>query len=76
MPERVETTTPDGVDYGWVMQMTFVTTILVGAPIIALLSIGADLPTWGDRAEFAIRLGAPIWIVAALVMFAVEKRRQ
>ena len=76
MPEPVETTNPEGVDYGWVMQVTFVTTILVGAPIVAAASMGMDLPTWGDRAEFAIRLGAVIWIVVALSVFAYARRTQ
>lgn len=73
MPERVETSTPDGVDYGWVMQMTFISAILVGVPIIALLSTAADLPTWGARAEFAIRVGAPVWLLTSLVVFAYAK---
>ncbi|QSW99344.1 DUF5822 domain-containing protein [Haloterrigena alkaliphila] len=74
MPERVETTNPEGVDYGWVMQVTFVATIVVGAPIVALLSTNVDLATWPDRAEFAIRVGAPIWFCTALVVFAYAKR--
>ncbi|RQG86213.1 hypothetical protein EA462_17095 [Natrarchaeobius halalkaliphilus] len=74
MPEPVETTTPDGVDYGWVMQVTFVVTIVVGAPIVALLSLSAELPTWGVRAEFAIRVGAPIWFATAVVVFVYAKR--
>jgi len=41
--DLVETTDPDGVDFGWVMQMTFVITILVGAPIVAGLSILVEL---------------------------------
>ena len=76
MPERVETTNPEGVDYGWVMQVTFVVTIVVGAPIVAALSLHAALPTWGARAEFAIRVGAPIWFCTALVVFAYAKRTQ
>ncbi|ARS89087.1 DUF5822 domain-containing protein [Natrarchaeobaculum aegyptiacum] len=76
MPEPVETTDPDGVDYGWVMQTTFVVTILVGAPLVALLSISFELATWGARAEFAIRVGAPIWFVTALIVFAYAKRTQ
>jgi hypothetical protein len=76
VPERVETTSPDGVDFGWVMQTTFVVTILVGAPIVALLSIGADLPSWGARAEFAIRVGAVVWLLVALSVFAYAKRTQ
>ncbi len=76
MPEPVETTTPDGVDYGWVMQVTFIATILVGAPIVALLSVPADLPTWGSRAEFAVRVGALIWLVIGLSVFAYAKRQE
>ncbi|WP_306059507.1 DUF5822 domain-containing protein [Natronococcus wangiae] len=76
MPEPVETTSPDGVDYGWVMQVTFVVTIAVGAPVVALLSTGVDLPTWDARAEFAIRVGAVIWLVVALSVFAYAKRKQ
>ena len=76
MPEPVETTTPDGVDYGWVMQTTFVATILIGAPIVAALSTTATLPTWLDRAEFAVRVGAPVWLVTSLIVFAYAKRKQ
>ncbi|WP_293032269.1 DUF5822 domain-containing protein [Natronococcus sp.] len=76
MPERVETTSPDGVDYGWVMQTTFVLTIIVGAPVVALLSTGVDLPSWGARAEFAIRVGAVVWLLVALSVFAYAKRTQ
>ncbi|MCW8172947.1 hypothetical protein D8S78_15580 [Natrialba swarupiae] len=56
------------------MQVTFVATIVVGAPIVAVLSTTADLPTWGARAEFAIRIGAPIWFLTAIVVFAYAKR--
>ncbi|TYL36240.1 hypothetical protein CV102_23445 [Natronococcus pandeyae] len=76
MPEPVETTSPDGVDYGWVMQVTFVVTIVVGAPVVAFLSIGVDLPTWSARAEFAVRVGAVIWMIVALSVFAYAKRNQ
>ncbi|WP_247001232.1 DUF5822 domain-containing protein [Halosolutus gelatinilyticus] len=76
MPEPIETTDPEGVDYGWVMQVTFVLTILLGSPIVAVLSTGADLPTWGDRAEFAVRVGALVWFVVAVVTFAYAKRHQ
>ncbi len=75
MPERVETTTPEGLDYGWVMQVTFVTTILVGAPLVAVASLSADLATWGERASFAIRVGALIWFVTAIAVFTYAKYR-
>ncbi|MFC7202106.1 DUF5822 domain-containing protein [Haloferax namakaokahaiae] len=56
------------------MQMTFVTTILVGSPIVALLSLNAGLQTWGARAEFAIRVGAVIWFITAVALFIYAKR--
>lgn len=76
MPERVEVTDPEGVDYGWVMQVTFVTTILVGAPLVALASISFDLATWGERVTFAVQVGAFVWFVTAMVVFAYAKYTQ
>lgn len=73
MPERVESTEPEGVDYGWVMQMTFVVTVTAGAALVAALSAFVTLPTWGARASFAIRVGAVIWIVTALAAYYYEK---
>ncbi|WP_313695861.1 DUF5822 domain-containing protein [Halorarum halobium] len=69
MPQRVETTNPDGIDYAWVMQTTFVVTIVVGAPVVTGLSTFATLPTWGARAEFAVRVGAVIWFLTALSVY-------
>jgi uncharacterized membrane protein len=74
VPTRVETTDPDGVDYGWVMQVTFVVTILVGAPVVALASTAVTLPTWGARVGFVLRGGAVVWIVVALGAFLYAKR--
>ncbi|AFZ74162.1 DUF5822 domain-containing protein [Natronobacterium gregoryi] len=76
MPEPVETADPEGVDYGWVMQVTFVLTILVGAPIVALLSIPVELTTWVERAEFAVRVGAAVWLATGIAVFAYAKRKQ
>lgn len=72
--QPVERTNPEGVDYGWVMQVTFVTTILVGAPIVAALSTQATLPTWNARVEFAIRVGSVLWILTASAVFVYAKR--
>jgi hypothetical protein len=57
------------------MQTTFVVTILVGAPIVALLSIPFSLPAWSDRALFAIRVGAVVWLCTAVAVFAYERYR-
>jgi hypothetical protein len=75
VPEPVETSDPEGVDYGRVMQLTFVYTIVVGAPLVALVSIPFSLPTWGDRAAFAIRVGALVWFVTMLAVYFLERRR-
>lgn len=80
MPPSVETTDPDGVDYGWVMQTTFVLTIVVGVPAVALLSLGAEslgveLATWGQRANFAIRVGAVVWLCLGIPVYLYARRR-
>lgn len=75
MPTRVETTDPDGIDYGWVMQTTFVLTITVGAPVVAVLSIPAELTTWGQRLNFAIRAGAVVWFCLGIGVYLYAKRR-
>ncbi|KPN30105.1 hypothetical protein SY89_00827 [Halolamina pelagica] len=76
MPERVATTDPDGVDFGWVMQVTFVLTIVVGAPVVALLSMQATLPDWPSRASFAIRVGAPVWVLTGLCVYLYARWRE
>jgi hypothetical protein len=57
------------------MQLTFVYTIVVGAPLVALASIPADLPTWNDRAAFAIRVGALVWFLTSIAVYVMERRR-
>ena len=74
VPPEVERTDPDGVDYGWVMQMTFVVTILAGAPLVAVLSLFTSLPTWGSRVAFAIRVGAVVWLLTAIAVYVYARR--
>ena len=76
MADPVATTTPDGVDFGWVMQVTFVVTILVGAPLVAVLSTTVELSTWGARANFAIRVGAPIWLTTNVAAYLYAKYKR
>lgn len=73
MPERVDISDPEGVDYTWVMQVTFVLSLAVGVPVIAGLSIFVSLPTWGDRAAFAVQVGAIVWLAIALLVFGYAK---
>ncbi|WP_373221703.1 DUF5822 domain-containing protein [Halorientalis marina] len=63
-----------GVDYGWVMQVTFVCTIIVGAPVVAVLSATTPLPTWEARVSFAVRVGAIVWFLTALSVFLYARR--
>ncbi len=74
--QPVERADYEGVDYGWVMQTTFVVTILVGAPVVAVLSGFVPLETWGARAAFAVRVGAPIWFLTAVVVALYAKRTE
>jgi hypothetical protein len=75
VPEHVESTDPDGVDFGWVMQTTFVATIVVGAPVVAVLSLAVRLPSWTDKAGFAVRVGALVWIVTAICVYLYARRQ-
>jgi len=72
----VRRTDPEGIDYGWVMQTTFVLTIVVGVPVVAVLSVVADLPTWSDRAVFAVRVGAPVWLFTAVSVYAYARHQR
>ena len=73
MPDRVGSTDPEGVDYGWVMQTTFVVTIVAGAPVVAVLSTFVSLPTWGARAAFAVRVGAVVWLALGISVYAYAR---
>ncbi|ELZ38869.1 DUF5822 domain-containing protein [Halorubrum tebenquichense] len=74
--QPVERAEYEGVDYAWVMQTTFVVTILVGAPVAALLSTLVTLETWGARAAFAVQVGAPIWFVTAVAVALYARRTE
>lgn len=64
-----EATAVGDPDYAWVMRTTFVLSILVGAPVVAVLSVPVALPTWNDRVAFAVRVGAGVWFVIAVAVF-------
>lgn len=74
MSPRVERTQPDGVDFGWVMQVTFVLGIVLGAPLVAGLSLFRGLPTWEARVLFAVRVGAVVWLLIAVSVYAYARR--
>jgi hypothetical protein len=51
-----------------------VLTIVVGAPVVAVLSAFVTLDSWGARAAFAVRVGAPIWFVTAVAVALYARR--
>lgn len=76
MPTRVESRDVSGIDYTWVMQVTFLLTLLVGVPIVAFGGAFVTLPTWQSRAEFAIRVGAVVWLVTASSVYVYARARR
>lgn len=76
MPERVEHYEPEGIDFGWILQVTFVVTILIGAPIVGFLATFQTLDSWSARATFAIQIGAAIWFLTAIIVYAYARITQ
>ena len=76
MPTRVESREVSGIDYTWVMQVTFLLAILVGVPIVAFGGVFVTLPTWQARAEFAVRVGAVVWLLTASIVYVYAKTQQ
>ncbi len=76
MPQEVTRTDPEGVDYGWVMQVTFITSIIVGVPTVAVLSVPVTLPTWAERAQFAVSVGAAVWFVVGCLVYLYASRKR
>ncbi|MFB6133629.1 MAG: DUF5822 domain-containing protein [Halanaeroarchaeum sp.] len=76
MPEPVDVTDPEGIDYGWVVQTTFVVSILLGFPVAGLLSTTTALPTWFARLGFAIRVGAIVWLLVGLGVLTYARFRR
>jgi len=58
------------------MQSTFVLTIVVGAPLVTLLSTQVPLTDWGARVSFAVRVGAVVWILTGLSVYLHARRQE
>lgn len=63
----------ESVDHGWVMQVTFITTLAVGVPVVVVLTLLVDPPTWQDRIEFVVGVGAAVWFVTALAVYGYAR---
>ncbi|AWB26714.1 DUF5822 domain-containing protein [Halococcoides cellulosivorans] len=61
-----------GPDYAWILQTTFVLSILLGAPLIAIASLASELPTWEARSTFAIQAGAMVWVAISIGTLAYD----
>lgn len=75
MTPEVTRTESDGIDYGWVMQVTFITSIVVGVPTVTLFSAFATLETWPERARFAVGIGAIVWFVIAVGVYFYARQK-
>lgn len=76
MTPEVTRTDPEGIDYGWVMQVTFITSIVVGAPLVAVLSSFVTLQSWGERAQFAAGVGSLVWFVVAIGVYLYARKKR
>ena len=74
MVDPVERYDPEGIDYGWVMQVTFLLTIVIGVPVIAILSTVVELNSWSDRAQFAVAFGAVLWFLIGISVYGYESK--
>jgi hypothetical protein len=73
----VTQTDPQGVDFGWVMQVTFIVTILLGVPIVAAASlVVGPMESWAERVSFALRAGALVWFLTALLTYSYARMEQ
>lgn len=67
--------TAEAVNYRWIMEVTFVVTVLVGVPLIAVASAFITLDDWATRVRFATTLAAIVWIGTAAGAYLVARRR-
>lgn len=63
------------VDYGWVMEVTFILTVLVGTPIVVVGSLWFDPSGWTGRIVYATTVGAAIWFATAVGVYVYARRR-
>ncbi len=61
------------VDYGWVLEVTFVLTVVIGAPLIAIGSLLIELPTWTARVTYATMVAAAVWLLTAMLVYAYAR---
>ena len=65
----------EGVDTEHVMNLTFVLTLLLGVPMVVVLSLFVPLDGWNEIISFVVRVGAGIWFLTAVALYVRERRR-
>ena len=65
----------DSVEFGWVMEVTFVVTVLVGTPLVIFSSLFVELDGWTARLVYATTIAAAVWFVTAIAVYLVARRR-
>lgn len=61
------------VDFGWVLEVTFVVTVVIGVPVVAVGSLVYRLDTWWDRVTFAIPVAALVWLTTAVAVYGMAR---
>ena len=68
-------TDDETVDFGWVMEMTFLLTVVLGAPLIAIGSLWFEIGGWTGRVVFATTVAAAVWFVTAVCVYFYARRQ-
>lgn len=63
----------ESVDFGWVMEVTFIVTVLLGAPIVALGGLWFEIEGWNARIIFATTVAAAVWFITAIGVYAYAR---
>lgn len=59
----------ESVDYRWVMEMTFILTVVIGTPIIALGGLLVEFDGWTGRVVYATTIAALVWFLTAISVY-------
>lgn len=63
----------DAVDFGWVMEVTFILTVVIGTPIVVLGSLWFDIDGWTARVVYATTVAAALWFVTAIAVYVYAR---
>lgn len=58
------------IDFRRLFELTFIITVIVGTPLIALSALFVELPDFETRVVYATTIAAAVWLVTAVVLYA------